>query len=94
MLRGVLSLTILMALAWPAEAAQKRSHAVAREFQLSNPCPSTGLKKGRCPGYERDHLIPLCFYGVDAVWNLSWKTVREHREKTKLDVKVCKWDGR
>ncbi len=87
-------LAIALALSLPADAAQKRSQAVARAFQLENPCPSTGKTKGRCPGYERDHRIPLCFYGPDEAWNLTWKTIREHREKTKLDIKVCKWDGK
>lgn len=83
-----------LGLPWPAEAAQKRSQAVAREFQLQAPCPSTASRKGRCPGYERDHRIPLCFYGPDAVWNLQWLTIQAHREKTKMDVKVCNWDGK
>lgn len=86
---------IILALSLPAEAAQKRSQAVARAFQLENPCPSTGKTKGRCPGYERDHRWPICFHdGPDAVWNLQWLTIQEHREKTRLDIKVCKWDGR
>lgn len=90
----LLALAILFALSCPAEAAQKRSQVVARELQLIHPCPSTGLRKGRCPGFERDHRLPLCFYGKDTVSNLQWLTVAEHRAKTKLDIKVCNWDGR
>src|SRR5271169_2953472 len=32
---------------------------VAREFQREHPCPSTGLASGRCPGYVKDHVVPL-----------------------------------
>jgi 5-methylcytosine-specific restriction endonuclease McrA len=77
-----------------AYAASKRDPAVRREFQRLNPCPSTGKRSGACPGWQRDHVVPLCFYGADAVWNLQWLTVEEHKKKTKLDIKVCNWDGK
>lgn len=79
----------------PANAnSAKRDPAVRREFQRLVPCPSTGKTRGRCDGFQVDHRIPLCFYGVDHPWNMQWLSVRDHREKTKLDVKVCKWDGK
>lgn len=61
---------------------------------LTHPCPSTGKTKGRCDGWNVDHRLPLCFYGVDEIWNMQWLSVRDHREKTKLDVKVCRWDAK
>lgn len=81
---------------WPRAVGAKsyRDPEVRRAFMKIHPCPATGKTKGRCDGWQVDHIIPLCFYGVDATWNMGWKTVRDHREKTKLDVKVCTWDGK
>ena len=76
------------------EAKSYRDPQVRAAFMLQHPCPSTGKTRGRCDGWQVDHRLPLCFYGVDELWNLQWLTVKEHREKTKLDVKVCKWDGK
>lgn len=85
-----LILTLLLGDAHGAE----RSQSVRAAFVRENPCPATGLTYGRCPGYAVDHRIPLCFYGPDAAWNMQWMTVEEHKAKTILDRKVCKWDGK
>lgn len=91
MTRLLLALALL--LVWsPLEARQARSREVLREFQKAHPCPSTGKKTGACPGFQKDHRVPLCFYGPDAVWNLQWLSVSEHKAKTKIDIKVCGWD--
>ena len=45
---------------------------VRAAFQKIHPCPSTGLTSGACPGYARDHVIPLKCGGCDAVSNLSY----------------------
>lgn len=74
----------------PAAAAQYRSRAVLAQFQLEHPCPATGLKTGACPGWQKDHLIPLECGGADAVWNLHWLTVADHAAKTKLDNIGCR----
>lgn len=89
--------TVLGALAAPistADAASKRDPSIRAEFQRQNPCPSTGKNRGRCPGFQVDHRIPLCFHGVDEVWNLQWLSVIDHKAKTRLDVKTCRWDGK
>lgn len=49
-----------------------RSKAVVREFRSIHPCPSTGLKTGRCPGWAVDHVVPLAACGCDSVSNLQW----------------------
>lgn len=85
---------VLLALSWPANAAQKRDPAVRAAFMKTHPCPATGRTKGRCDGWQVDHRLPLCFYGKDAVPNLQWLTIEQHREKTRLDVKVCNWDAK
>lgn len=72
-----------------AGAVETRSRAVRAEFQRQTPCPSTGAKRGACPGYQADHVQPLCAGGRDAADNLQWLTVREHQLKTKRDVAAC-----
>ena len=58
-----------------------RSREVTREFQREHPCPSTGLPTGACPGYWRDHIVPLACGGPDAVSNTQWQTVADARAK-------------
>lgn len=50
----------------------KRSAAEVNHFQLVNPCPSTGLTTGSCPGWAADHIIPLACGGCDKIVNLQW----------------------
>jgi hypothetical protein len=49
-----------------------RSSSVLRAFQRNHPCPSTGLTTGSCPGWAKDHIIPLACGGCDSVTNLQW----------------------
>jgi len=42
-----------------ASAKEHRSALVKHEFQLTHPCPSTGRTNGACPGYVKDHIVPL-----------------------------------
>ena len=56
-----------------------RDPAVAREFQ--NPCPATGRTNGACPGYIRDHIVPLHCGGSDTPSNMQWQTILEARAK-------------
>jgi len=70
--------------------AGERSPAVKAEFRRLNPCPSTGLTKGACPGYHVDHREALICGGKDEVSNLQWLSVEEHKEKTRVEVKLCR----
>lgn len=49
-----------------------RSSKVLADFQKRHPCPSTGLATGRCPGWSKDHVIPLACGGCDTIENLQW----------------------
>ncbi len=49
-----------------------RRVAVRDAFLLAHPCPSTGLREGRCDGWQVDHVIPLACGGCDAVSNMQW----------------------
>lgn len=49
-----------------------RNDAVKSKFQRLHPCPSTGLRAGACPGWSKDHVIPLVCGGCDSVENMQW----------------------
>lgn len=70
-------------------SSTQRSAAELRAFQRANPCPATGQHRGACPGYQIDHIEPLCAQGVDKPHNMQWLTIEEHRYKTATDVRVC-----
>lgn len=82
MMRTVFAVLLLFAA--PAFA---RDPAVAREFQRLHPCPATGSTVGACPGWERDHILPLCQGGADTVANMRWLTVEAHKLKTRGDCR-------
>ena len=95
-LRMVVGSSILTILAcelyanW-AGAHTTRSKKQRDAFIAKNPCPSTGLTYGRCPGYEVDHIVPLACEGVihtlsddfnlDSPENMQWLTTEENRRK-------------
>jgi hypothetical protein len=70
-------------------ASEDRSRTVARQFQQEHPCPSTGLTSGACPGYRKDHVVPLACGGPDAVSNLQRQTIRDARAKDRWERKAC-----
>jgi hypothetical protein len=72
-----------------AEAKSHRSAAVTREFQKIHPCPATGSPHGACPGYVRDHVVPLCAGGADAVGNMQWQTVKDGKRKDRMERRMC-----
>jgi hypothetical protein len=87
---GPLILAIMVALAAsPLAAREYRSREVTREFQREHPCPSTGLPNGACPGYRKDHVIPLACGGPDAVTNMQGQTIRAARAKDRWELKAC-----
>lgn len=86
-LRRIVYAIALLAL---TATAAERSKSVRAEFQREHPCPSTGAKRGACPGYQVDHKTPLCIGGKDELTNLHWIAVDEHKVKTKSDVRLCR----
>lgn len=80
---------ILMAFCVSAGAAE-RSSKVRREFQLANPCPSTGKTTGPCVGWVKDHRIPICAGGPDTIENLMWQEVEEAKRKDRLERSICR----
>jgi hypothetical protein len=70
-----------------AVAKTQRSNETRLEFQRQQPCPSTGKTTGACPGYVKDHIVPLCKGGADEPWNLQWQTVEDAKAKDKWECK-------
>lgn len=85
---ALITATLLAAMS--GQAAADRSRPLRAEFQRSTPCPSTGKPHGPCPGYQVDHREALICGGRDELANLQWLTVAEHREKTRVEVKLCR----
>jgi hypothetical protein len=73
----------------PLSAAEYRSREVRREFQREHPCPSTGKTSGACPGYRKDHVLPLACGGPDAVSNMRWQTVAAAKAKDRWERRAC-----
>jgi hypothetical protein len=44
---------------------------------------------GFCPGYIKDHIVPLACGGPDAVANLQWQTIEAAKAKDKWETKGC-----
>jgi hypothetical protein len=72
-----------------------RNRSVLTHFQQLNPCPSTGLTYGSCPGYIKDHIVPLCLTGEsgDSIENLQWQTIQDGKVKDKWERKQCRIVG-
>jgi hypothetical protein len=83
------ALAVCVVLPAAASAKEHRSATVKHEFQTTHPCPSTGLTSGRCPGYVKDHIVPLTCGGPDVPSNMQWQTIRDARAKDKWETKGC-----
>ncbi len=88
--RAALIATLLLLGMQAAEARIQRSSAAVAAFKRANPCPMNQATRGACPGYEVDHVEPLCAGGPDTPANMQWLTHHEHRQKTRHDVVRCR----
>lgn len=86
-MRLVLILALMAAL--PVSAKQSRSATAKAEFQRTTPCPATGQRRGKCPGYVIDHVDPLCNYGADRPANMQWQTVGDAKIKDREERRLC-----
>jgi hypothetical protein len=48
-----------------------------------------GRPTGSCPGYIKDHIMPLACGGPDVVGNMQWQTTRDAKAKDKWETKGC-----
>jgi hypothetical protein len=90
-LSRILVVACCIALA-PSLASAKiyRSLEVKHEFQREHPCPSTGRPTGPCPGYVKDHIVPLACGGPDSATNLQWQTIAAAKAKDRWETKGCR----
>jgi hypothetical protein len=84
------ALSLMFAVTVTATSAATRSPALRAEFMRQHPCPATGATRGPCPGWHVDHIEALVCGGRDELGNLQWLPVAEHREKTRVEVKLCR----
>lgn len=89
-----LSALVLATAAGSVEARIPRSSSAVTAFKRANPCPINSARRGPCPGYEVDHIEPLCAGGPDTPENMQWLTRAQHREKTRRDVMHCRLGAR
>lgn len=70
-----------------AQGAHRRSASELRAFKRSNPCPSTGERRGACPGFVIDHRQALCVGGRDEAANMMWMTVAAAKAKDRWECR-------
>lgn len=89
-----LSLRLLLALSllipFTADAKLPRSASARADFKRTNPCPSTGDRRGPCPGYMIDHIIPLCADGPDHPANMQWQSSYDAKRKDREERRMCR----
>jgi len=86
----LLPMLLLVATCSAISAGLPRSQTEVRAFRDQNPCPSTGCSRGACPGWQVDHIPPLCAGGEDSRENMQWLSVDDHRWKTFVDLRECR----
>jgi hypothetical protein len=89
--RGSVRVLILILLfsAITSYGKSNRSERSRVEFKQKNPCPSTQLSRGSCPGYIIDHIKPLACGGVDTSINMQWQTIEDAKQKDLWERAVC-----
>ncbi len=69
----------------PPSQQPKRSSTERSTFQSRMPCPSTGARRGPCPGYVVDHIQALKRGGFDHWSNMQWQTRDDARRKDRWE---------
>ena len=71
------------------DAKIHRSVAAKAAFQRGHPCPATGLKRGKCPGFIIDHINALACGGPDIPTNMQWQSAVAAKSKDRWERKGC-----
>lgn len=72
-----------LVLASVSDARTERSRAQVNAFLRQQ-----GLTRTP-PGYEVDHIVPLCAGGKDSPENMQLLTKEQHKKKTRSDLRRC-----
>lgn len=90
---AVLAMVFLLLFAIDAEARDGRNANEVKKFRMANPCPVTGETRGRCHGYEVDHVVARRCGGPDKAANMQWLSIPAHKLKTAREARTCrgKW---
>ena len=86
---GQLAVALALCAVGACAAAVERSRTERAAFQRVTPCPANGARSGPCPGWQIDHIQPLCAHGRDSTDNMQWLDVESHKAKTRKDVAGC-----
>jgi hypothetical protein len=81
-----MKLWFALLLALSAPPADARDRAARAEFQRYHPCPSTGERRGRCPGFVIDHIMPLACGGPDRPDNMQWQEREAAKAKDRWEL--------
>jgi hypothetical protein len=82
-------LSVILAVSLVYTPNPHRSAAVLAAFQRSYPCPANGAPKGPCPGWVKDHIVPLCSGGPDIVANIQWQRLADSKIKDQAERREC-----
>jgi hypothetical protein len=80
----------LIALTNEACADAHRSSAVRAAFERGYPCPPNGNRRGPCPGFVVDHVVPLCAGGRDDTDNMRWQATADALAKDAWERRLCR----
>ncbi|WP_458400075.1 HNH endonuclease signature motif containing protein [Mailhella sp.] len=80
----LVSLLLCIACAVQKPAKPTRSMAQRQAFLRQH-----GLNRVP-PGFQVDHIVPLCAGGPDHPDNMQLLSIEDHKEKTRDDIKRCR----
>ena len=83
-------MALTLAVSCACALATARSPAERAAFQRAHPCPANGARRGACPGYVVDHVVPLCAGGPDKPPNMQWQTIAAGKAKDREEMKLCR----
>lgn len=80
----------LTLIASAGECRIKRSSAALNAFRQAHPCPIDQRRRGPCPGWIIDHVVPLCAGGADDPANMQWQSRADSLVKDREEWSLCR----
>jgi hypothetical protein len=85
----LLLLSLLLLASPPASAGPPPTSSAQADFQRLHPCPANDARRGDCPGYVIDYVVPRCMGGPDDPYNMRWQTLAEAKARIASDARRC-----